>query len=298
MTRSRIDEAIALRSPLLTPENDAVRLIDGAADGFADCFVESLAGRILTSTAGDAIPPAIAAWMRDGEAPAYHKRLDSREKESPRHCCGPPQTQPFAVTEHGLRFLMSFDWGYSQGLFLDQRDNRRALRDRCKPGDTVLNTFAYTGAFSVNAAAAGAVTTTLDLSQPCLDRATANFTLNGIDPATHHFCRGDSFHWLRRFAKQGRKFTGIVLDPPTFSRARDGTVFRAERDFGELAALAADVCAPDGWILCCTNFRGIGSADFTRLLRGKLPRPFRARLSMMPPDFRGDPYLKTVWLER
>lgn len=80
--------------------------------------------------------------------------------------------------------------GYSQGIFLDQRDHRRQVRERSAPGMRVLNTFAYTGAFSVYAALGGAQTTTLDLAQPCLDWARENFSLNGIDPAHPVFLQG------------------------------------------------------------------------------------------------------------
>lgn len=104
--------------------------------------------------------------------------------------------------------------GYSQGIFLDQRDHRRQVRERSAPGMRVLNTFAYTGAFSVYAALGGAQTTTLDLAQPCLDWARENFSLNGIDPATQYFCKGDVRRWLERFSRQGRTFHGIILDPP------------------------------------------------------------------------------------
>ncbi len=167
-----------------------------------------------------------------------------------------------------------------------------------RPGLKLLNTFAYTGAFSIAAAAAGAETTTLDLSQPYLDWAKRNFHHNRLDPAAHHFCKGDTFHWLRRFVKQGRRFDAIVLDPPTFSRDENGRVFRVEKDFGELAALAMQALATDGWLLCCTNFRGISARDFERMLLARLPRPMRAGHAAMPPDFTDTAYLKSVWLER
>jgi 23S rRNA (cytosine1962-C5)-methyltransferase len=74
-------------------------------------------------------------------------------------------------------------------------------------------------------------------------------------------------------------------------------VFRVENDFGELAALAAQVLAPGGWLLCCTNFRGMTSREFERQLSASLPRPMPARHAPMPPDFTDRAYLKSVWLE-
>ena len=136
----------------------------------------------------------------------------------------------------------------------------------------------------------------LNPDQPYLDWAKRNLCHNSIDPAAHHFCRGDTFHWLRRFAKQGRRFDGIVLDPPTFSRDEKGKVFRVEENFGELAALAADLLTPDGWLLCSTNCRNLPLNEFQRQLRSAIHRPMSARHSGMPADFSGDAYLKSVWL--
>ena len=110
------------------------------------------------------------------------------------------------------------------------------MRERCQPGDSILNTFAYTGAFSVSAALAGALTTTLDLSQPYLDWARENFRLNNLDPEAQHFCKGDTFHWLRRFAKQGRTFNGIILDPPKFGRGPKNETWRIEDGLAPLIA--------------------------------------------------------------
>lgn len=290
------ESAVAKRAPLLTGETDAVRLIDGEGDRVPGAFLETFAGRRLVSTTGPLIPPSLASWLRSGNESVYWKRLDQHQKESPAHLSGPHSDDPFLAKENGLNFEISFQSGYSQGIFLDQRDNRAEVRRRMAPGLRLLNTFAYTGAFSAAAAAAGAETTTLDLSQPYLDWAKRNFTHNGFDPSAHHFCKGDTFHWLRRFAKQGRKFDAIVLDPPTFSRDEKGKVFRVENDFGELAALAASVLAPDGWILCCTNFKKLPPREFERQLLTSVPRRMDATHSPMPADFTGEPYLKSVWL--
>lgn len=292
----RLQTALANRAPLLTHDTDAVRLIDGTGDGLPGIVLETYAGRCLLSTTGGEIPPRLMAWLDERGDTCYWKRLDRHRKESPTLLCGPEETGPFLIREHGIHYEISFQAGYSQGIFLDQRDNRAEVRRLTRPGLRLLNAFAYTGGFSVAAAMAGAETTTLDLSQPYLDWAKRNFAHNQLDPHSHHFCKGDAFHWLRRFAKQQRHFDAIVLDPPTFSRDADGKIFRAEKNSGELVALAAEVLAPGGWILCCTNFRGITPRDFARLLLDSAPRPLRARQAAMPPDFTAEPYLKSVWL--
>lgn len=294
--RQLLETALAKRVHLLTPDTDAIRLVDGSGDGLPGITLETFAGRWLISTTTDDLSPQIREWIRDQNVSCYWKRLDQHQKESPRHLSGPETLEPFLMLENGIRLEISFQSGYSQGIFLDQRDNRAEVRRLMAPGLRLLNTFAYTGAFSAAAAMAGAETTTLDLSQPYLDWAKRNFTHNQLDPTQHHFCKGDTFHWLRRFAKQGRRFDGIVLDPPTFSRDEKGKVFRVEENFGELAALAAEVLAPDGWILCSTNCRAIGLNDFQKQLRAAMRRPMSARHAPMPADFTDDAYLKSVWL--
>jgi 23S rRNA (cytosine1962-C5)-methyltransferase len=295
--RELLDAAVSKRRHILTDDTDALRLIDGAGDGLPGVILETFAGRWLLSTTTSSIPPQVREWLRDRGVSCYWKRLDQHLKESPVLLGGQEVTEPFLIRENGVCYEISFQSGYSQGIFLDQRDNRAEVRRLMKPGLRLLNTFSYTGAFSVSAAMAGAETTTLDLSQPYLDWAKRNFSHNRLDPAAHHFCKGDTFHWLRRFAKQGRVFDTIVLDPPTFSRDEKGKVFRVEENFGELAALAARCLAPGGWMLCCTNFRRMTPREFESQLLAAIPRSMSARHSPMPPDFTDVPYLKSVWLE-
>lgn len=292
-----LDIALGKRRHLLTEQTNALRLIDGAGDGIRGVILETFADRWLVSTTTDALAGEVRRWLRAHDKPCYWKRLDQHQKESPAHLCGAEANAAFLARENGIEFEISFQSGYSQGIFLDQRDNRAEVMRRIQPGQTLLNTFAYTGVFSAAAAKAGAVTTTLDLSQPYLDWAKRNLRHNEIDPAQHHFCKGDTFHWLRRFAKQGRKFDSIILDPPTFSRDDKGKVFRVETDYGDLAALAANCLADDGWMLCCTNFRGQSPREFEQLATSRLARPMKAKHSEMPEDFTATAYLKSLWLE-
>ena len=290
--------ALARREDLRTPETNALRLIDGEGDGLSDTYLEDFAGHWLLSTK-TASPPRkmVDELVRHGHSLSW-KKLDQHEKTSPRHLSGPPVPECFEILENGVRFQVSFRSGYSQGIFLDQRENRRRVRAWCRPGDTVLNTFAYTGAFSVCAALGGATTTTLDLSQPYLDWCRENLRLNQIDPEGQYFIKGDTFHWLRRFAKQERRFTGIILDPPSFSRDHRGQVFRADKDYGHLVELAAACLQPEGWMLCTTNHRGISPEHFETVIRQAVPGRFRPEHFPMPPDFTGEPYLKTVILRQ
>jgi len=290
----RFQAALARRQGLLDAAADAMRLIDGEGDGLPGIYLETFADRWLVSTQAGYLAEDLRGWLAASGRSVYWKRLDQQQKESPAHLCGPEQSEPFSIRENGLIFEISLQAGYSQGIFLDQRDNRRRVTELA--ATSVLNTFGYTGAFSVCAASSGATTTTLDLSQVYLDWARRNLMLNGIDPAGEHFCKGDTFHWLRRFAKQGRRFGGIILDPPTFSRDDKGKVFRVEKDYGELVALAVACLEEDGWMLCSTNCRKLPFYEFEMMVREGAERPVEIQDAPMPTDFTAEPYLKSLWL--
>jgi len=116
-------------------------------------------------------------------------------------------TDRFPVLENGVTYLINFGEGLSTGLFLDQRENRRRLLNMPLTGKSVLNCF-YTCAFSVVAAKAGAVTTSVDLSRNYLAWGKANFQANNLDPGPHGFVFGDVFDWLKRFANLARNGIG------------------------------------------------------------------------------------------
>lgn len=287
---------LSQRLKKLPLETDAFRVIDGRTDGYPEIFVDQLADRILVSTRNRNIPTPLLQELRESKHAVFHKELDQDTKLPPRQIAGPEQSPVFTITEQGIRFRIDMSAGYSQGIFLDQRNNRQKIRLRCREGNKILNTFAYTGAFSAYAAMGGATTTTLDLAQPCLDWAKENFLLNGLSPDDHFFCKGDTLHWLSRFAKQKKQFDGIILDPPTFSRDKEGRIWRVESDYGRLVKLASECLAPGGWIFCSTNCRKLPLQAFISMVSDAVPQSTIESLPM-PFDFRDESYLKALWLD-
>lgn len=127
----------------------------------------------------------------------------------------------YEIQEHGLKFYVDMKKGQKTGFFLDQRENRFAIRSYCK-GKTVLNLFGYSGGFSLSALQGGATkVTTVDISEPALQIARKNFTLNGFDPAEHEFMPADVFNYLDECLKQKRTFDVVVVDPPAFVKSKD-----------------------------------------------------------------------------
>lgn len=291
---SILTDLIESRAERLPQHTDAYRVSDGTL--WPGIFIDALADRLLVSVRDTEIPRGLRDLLAETGRPVYHKRLDKDVKDAPIQLCGPQVPLRFEIQENGVRYIMDMAAGYSQGIFLDQRDNRATVRRRCHKGMRLLNTFSYTGAFSVCAALAGATTTTLDLAQPCLNWCRENMELNGIDPSQHYFCKGDTLHWLDRFARQGRTFDAIVLDPPTFSRDEKGRIWRVEKDYGKLVAKAMSCLAPHGWLLCTTNCRKVTHAQFRKLVLSGAPG-CQVTASPMTFDFDGEDYLKTLWVQ-
>lgn len=174
-----------------------------------------------------------------------------------------------------------------------------------KPGMTVLNAFAYTCAFSVCAAKAGAAVTSLDLSKKYLEWGRRNFTLNGLDPQSQHdFIYGDAFGWLKRLAKKGRRFDIVILDPPTFSHSKEWGAFQAQMDYGKLVDAALALLKPAGVLFASTNAATWKPEEFLKVVVsaiGGAENLAATQFAPQPPDFpisREEPgYLKTVWLK-
>jgi len=318
-------------------ETDAIHLIHGASDGWPGWYVERLGDFVLSQSEAPLArqQQERLAQLASAVRGVYHKTLSrhvrgaSAAEASPQLISGEAAPERFTIRENGVQFELSFNEGYSVGLFLDQRDNRRrfltrhiaaqfslygaehgtrlAAPKRGGGGNTppeVLNVFAYTCGFSVCAAKGGAKTTSLDLSKKYLEWGRRNFALNGLDPAGHDFIYGDAFDWMRRLAKKGRAFDVIVLDPPTFSQSKERGVFRVEKNYGELVSAALPLLKKQGVLLASTNAADWPPETFLAVVEKSVRAAKRKILQQQyipqPPDFpvsRAEPaYLKTIWL--
>jgi 23S rRNA (cytosine1962-C5)-methyltransferase len=316
----------SLRAAII--ESDATNafcVVHGASDGWPGWFVEKLGDYLLSQSESvlSAKQQEELTWLakKFSSLGAYHKILSralrgkSVAEFSPQLVLGEAAPERFEILENGARYEMSFNEGYSVGLFLDQRDNRRRFLTGHIAADfsipeirnskfEILNCFAYTCGFSVCAAKAGARTTSLDLSKKYLEWGKRNFALNGLDPAAHDFIYGDTFDWVRRLAKKGRAFDAVVLDPPTFSQSKEHGTFRAEKDYGRLVTAALPLLKPGGILFASTNAADWPPEDFLAdagaAVRGAKRKIQQRHYVPQPSDFpisRAEPaYLKTVWM--
>src|SRR6266516_4765954 len=153
--------------------------------------------------------------------------------------------------ERHLRFGIDFGSGYSTGLFVDQRENRRYVRHIAPK--RLLNCFAYTCSFSVSAACVGATTINVDLSKKSLARGRGNFALNSLPTIDDRFIADNVMAVLPRLARRGEKFDIIILDPPTFSHSPGRKPFHVENDFEKLLVDALELAERDSHVLLSTN---------------------------------------------
>lgn len=165
-----------------------------------------------------------------------------------------PQTQKkeFPVEEYGHKFWCNLSDYLDTGLFLDHRETRKWIQKESKD-KTVLNTFAYTGSFSIYAAAGGAKKTySVDLSGTYCDWIKKNLELNHLPPEKNWVYKMDTREFFRYAKKKNLTFDIIIIDPPSFSRNK-GNSFSVQQDHPELINAALEVLNPEGFIVFSNN---------------------------------------------
>ena len=186
------------------------------------------------------------------------------------------------VEEGGLKFIVNLSDYLDTGLFLDHRQTRALVRDEAA-GKEFLNLFAYTGAFSVYAAAGGATrTTTVDLSATYLDWAEENMRLNGYEGENHRLVRSDIRQFLSTLDDEV-SYDLAVVDPPTFSNSKGlEQDWDIQRDYVQLLNRLLLHITPCGVVYFSTNSRrfkfhesAIESASIREISRQTVPEDFR-----------------------
>lgn len=184
-----------------------------------------------------------------------YERSDAkvREKEGLERCkgfIGAPFDTKVPITENGIRYMVDVENGQKTGFFLDQKENRAAIRRLCK-GAEVLDCFTHTGSFALNAAAAGAMSVTaVDASDLAIAQAEQNAKLNGLSDRVKFLCK-DVFELLPSLEEQGRKFDIVILDPPAFTKSRD-SVKAASKGYREINLRGMKLVKEGGFLVTCS----------------------------------------------
>lgn len=191
----------------------------------------------------------------------------------------------FVVEEHELKFFINLSDYLDTGLFLDHRITRQMVRAQ-SAGKKVLNLFAYTGSFSVYAAAGSAAEViTVDLSKTYLQWAERNMQLNGFtDSSKYQFVHADVKQFLKTIAAD--YYDIIVMDPPTFSNSqRMKDILDIQRDHAELINDCLRGLRKGGILYFSTNFRRfvlekekIAAAEIKDITKATTPFDFEGKL--------------------
>lgn len=314
---SKIKSALHKRKQFYkSSDTTAFRALNGEGDGLGGLIIDYYDGYYVVSWYSEGIytfrDEIIAALQKVANFKGIYekKRFDTKGKyiEGDDFVAGERGEFPLIVKENGVNFAVYLNDGAMVGVFLDQRNVRKQIRDKYATGRTVLNMFSYTGAFSVFAALGGASkTTSVDLANRSLSKTIEQFSVNEIDYEAQDIIVEDVFLYFKYAAKKNMKFDMVVLDPPSFARSKKYT-FSAAKDYKNLLKETIAITENNGIIVASTNcsafdmkkFKGFIDTAFKEM-NGKykileehsLPEDFRTI-----DQFKEGDYLKVVFIEK
>jgi 23S rRNA (cytosine1962-C5)-methyltransferase len=266
--RLRVAAAVELRArdPLLVGCTGR-RLVHGEGDRCPGLVIDAYGETAVIVFDGAAAAafwrprlPAVLDGLAQGGAEIAHAWLrgERRDRGHGEAVRGDPPAE-IVIEEDEARFVVDVRAGQKTGFFLDQRENRRRVASYCADA-RVLNCFAYTGAFAVYAAAAGAAQViNVDTSADALRLAEQQMVLNDFASARDEYVIGDVFQVLREYREREERFDVIILDPPKFAHSAD-QVTRATRGYKDINLLALQLLNPNG-ILATFSCSGLISPD-------------------------------------
>ncbi|BDG01609.1 class I SAM-dependent rRNA methyltransferase [Anaeromyxobacter oryzae] len=317
--RRRVARAVALRRELLHGTN-GWRIVHGESDGLPGVVADRYDRFAVLKLYSAGLTPhraAIVDALRaevDGLEGVYGRDEIPRDDDDEggaaagRVLWGAEPPERIAVDEHGMTILVDVRRGQKTGHFLDQRENRRMVRELAAGRAEALNLFSYTGGFSVAAALGGARhVVSVDVDRDAIALARENFRANQLDPADHAFATEDCFDLLARYKKEGRRFDLVVCDPPAFAKSQKA-VDAAIAGYASLNRAALAVVAPGGLLVTASCSARVTAEQFTDAVK---EAAYKARVDLalvretrQPPDhpvslqFREGRYLKCLVLRR
>lgn len=163
-------------------------------------------------------------------------------------------TQPFdtkiQINENGVKYIIDIENDQKTGFFLDQKENRQAIHKICKNAE-VLDCFTHTGSFALNAAIAGAKNVLgIDISCQSIEDAKKNAKLNNLSDIVKFECH-NAFDVLHTWAKQGKQYDVVILDPPSFAKSKSN-ISNAIRGYKEINLRGIKMVKPGGFLVTCS----------------------------------------------
>jgi len=269
---NRILQAWQYRQSLGYTEN--CRLIFGEADFMPALVIDKFNDYFVLQTLAlgiDKWKPAIVAALNKIFSP---KGIYERNDVPVRELEGLPQQKEFlsapfntniVINENGLRFHVDLQNGQKTGYFLDQQDNRRAIRNIVKNAD-VLGAFCYTGTFELHAGYYGAKSVLgLDISESAIEQAERNAQLNKLE----NICRFqavNAFDALKQWTKDGRQYDVVMLDPPAFTKSRE-TIEKAITGYKEINLRGMKLVKKGGFLVTCSCTNLVNPELFLQIIQ-------------------------------
>ena len=279
--RARLERAIDVRRRLFVDgATTAYRLLNGEGDRVPAFVVDRYADVAVLRIDGDAARVVSADLLRDVEAPlraiGITTLLDRTGRRGEVADVRPrfgPMREKVEVREHGVPFVVDLVRGQKTGAFLDQRENRRrigelvARRVRASSGAPVrvLNLFSYTGGFSLHAALAGGVVTSVDVAMAAHATAQESFRLAGVDPRSHTFVTADCFAWLESAKSRRDEWDVVISDPPSFAPSEKAKP-KGLAAYRSLHRACAAVLAEGGTFVAASCSSHVTAEDFAGTL--------------------------------
>jgi 23S rRNA (cytosine1962-C5)-methyltransferase len=237
-------------SRVISDSTNCYRLVHGEGDGLAGLIIDVYNGAAIIQSHSwgmhhdrQLIAKALQFALVDLHTIYYKSQNTLTEKAQNEYLLG-SGILPHVAVEHGNRFYVDWEEGQKTGFFLDQRENRRLVAEMSK-GATVLNTFCYTGGFSIYALNASAkLVHSVDASERAIAMTRKNLELNKFDPDTHSCFAMDTFDFLKDKKDQ---YDLIILDPPAFAKHKDAR-HQAMKGYQRLNAEAIRIIKPNGII--------------------------------------------------
>ncbi len=180
---------------------------------------------------------------------------------------GPEPSERTRIVENGLSFYVDVRAGQKTGFYLDQRENRQRVK-ALAAGRSVLDCFAYTGAFTIYALAGGArEVVSIETSEPNIRTGQAHLEANDLSGSATVWSCADVFQELRAYRDRGRRFDMIVLDPPKFA-PRASQTQKAARAYKDINLLAFKLLNPDGLLISFSCSGSVNPELFQKIVAG------------------------------
>ncbi len=259
---NKINLAIDKRSDFFKNKStNAFRLLNGEGDGIGGLTIDYFDGYLLINWYSKGIysfKNIIFKFLnkKDFIKGIYQKKrfvLGGKCIQEDSFGCGKPVDFPIIIKENGVNFAINLNDGAMVGLFLDQREVRKSLMKRYSNHKNVLNTFSYTGAFSVCAAIGKSQkTTSIDLAKRSFPKTKEQFEINNITLENNEIIVEDVFNYFKFARRKEIKFDTIILDPPSFAQFKKKR-FVASKDYKKLLIEAISIIKRNGVIIASTN---------------------------------------------